>query len=76
MNIMIALTKSNFVSLGKEEKVRDHYHVSGKCRGAAHGTCNVKFRIPSFMPVVMHNLKCYDSHLIMQPLGKVDAEVT
>ena len=60
----------------ENDKVRDHCHVSGKYRGAAHNACNLKFRIPSFIPVVMHNLKGYDSHLIMQHLGKIDAEVT
>ena len=60
----------------EEDKVRDHCHVSGKYRGAAHNACNLKFRIPSFIPVVMHNLKGYDSHLIMQHLGKLDAEIT
>ena len=60
----------------EEDKVRDHCHVSGKYRGAAHNACNLKFRIPSFIPVVMHNLKGYDSHLIMQHLGKLDVEIT
>ena len=60
----------------EDDRVRDHCHVSGKYRGAAHNACNLKFRIPSFIPVVMHNLKGYDSNLIMQHLGKLDAEIT
>ena len=60
----------------ESDRVRDHWHVSGKYRGAAHKACNLKFRIPSFIHVIMHNLKGYDSHLIMQQLGKLDAEIT
>ena len=60
----------------EEDKVRDHCHVSGKYRVAAHDECNLKYRIPRFIPVVFHNLKGYDSHLIMQHLGELDAEVT
>ena len=26
-----------------DEKVRDHFHVSGKFRGAAHRCCNINF---------------------------------
>ena len=28
------------------DKVRDHCHVTGKFRGAAHNKCNLKLRIP------------------------------
>ena len=27
-----------------EDKVRDHCHVTGKCRGAAHKSCNLNFK--------------------------------
>ena len=51
-------------------KVRGHCHVTGKYRGSAHRDCNIKVQINHKIPVVFHNLKNYDSHLIMQKLGK------
>ncbi|CAB3982135.1 Gastrula zinc finger [Paramuricea clavata] len=48
-----------------EDRVRDHCHVTGKYRGAAHNICNLKYRITWKVPVVFHNLRGYDSHLIM-----------
>jgi len=55
-----------------DDRVRDHYHITGKYRGAAHNACNVKLRIYAYktkVPVVFHNLRGYDSHLIMSALG-------
>ena len=43
----------------------DHYHLSGKFRGAANEVCNVKYKIPKFFPVVFHNLSGYDSNLFI-----------
>ena len=60
----------------ESDRVRDHCHITGAYRGAAHDQCNLRFRIPEFIPVVFHSLKGYDSHLIMQNLGKLDAEIT
>ena len=45
-----------------DEKVRDHCHVSGKFRGAAHFSCNANFKVRKKVPVVFHNLKGYDGH--------------
>ena len=59
---------------GKVDKVRDHCHITGCYRGAAHSKCNLSWQISAEklkIPVVFHNLKGYDSHLIMQKLGKV-----
>ena len=40
-------------------------------RGAAHSSCNRAYRMSKSewkLPVVMHNLKCYDGHLIVKAL--------
>ncbi|CAB4024543.1 Gastrula zinc finger [Paramuricea clavata] len=58
-----------------EDRVRDHDHVAGKYRGAAHNICNLKYRITWKVPVVFHNLRGYDSHLIMQEIGKFKMDV-
>ena len=52
-----------------DEKVRDHCHISGKFRGAAHFSCNANFNISKKVPVVFQNLKGYDCHLIMRGLS-------
>lgn len=49
-------------------KVRDHCHLSGRYRGAAHYQCNLNFQIPNFIPVFFHNLN-YDSHLFVKQLA-------
>ena len=45
-----------------DEKVRDHCHITGKCRGASHFSCNADLKITKKVPVVFHNLRGYDSH--------------
>ena len=52
----------------KNPKVRDHCHYSGKYRGAAHRNCNLQYNIPSYIPVVFHNLSGYDAHLFIKEL--------
>ena len=58
-----------------EDKVRDHCHVTGLYRGAAHNKCNLNHKLTWKIPVVFHNLRGYDSHLIMQEIGKFGLEV-
>ena len=51
-------------------KVRDHCHYTGIYRGAAHFGCNLHYKIPSYIPVVFHNLAGYDAHLFIKELAK------
>ena len=51
-----------------EEKVRDHCHVTGKFRGAAHWGCDINFQLTNKVPVIFHNLKVFDSHLFLMSL--------
>ncbi|KAK3804083.1 hypothetical protein RRG08_057968 [Elysia crispata] len=63
----------------KGDSVRDHCHITGKYRGAAHSTCNLKLRLnpkTTTIPVVFHNLRGYDSHLLMQSISKVEGRVS
>ena len=51
-----------------DEKVRDHCHVTGKFRGAAHWDCNINFQLTKKFPVIFH--------LIFSELNKFDAKIT
>ena len=61
------------------DSVRDHCHITGKYRGAAHNACNFKLRLKSkttVIPVIFHNLRGYDSHLLMQAISRVEGRVS
>ena len=55
--------------------VRDHCHITQKYRSSAHRDYNINFKLNHKIPVVFHNLKNYDSHLIMQELGKFNLKI-
>ena len=54
----------------KNKKVRDHCHYTGEYRGAAHNNCNLKYKIPDYIPIVFHKLSGYDAHLFIKELGR------
>ena len=45
-----------------DEKVRDHWYITGKC--AAHWSCNKNIQLTIKVLVIFHNLRSYNSHLI------------
>ena len=58
-----------------DEEVRDHCHVTGKYRGAAHWSCNINLQLTKNVPIIFHNLRGYDSHLIFWELNKLDVKI-
>jgi len=48
---------------------RDHCHFSGQFRGFAHRGCNLNYKPNFYIPVVIHNLSGYDSHIILKHLS-------
>ena len=67
------ICEKNFTK--KSIKVRDHCHITGKYRGPAHKVCNLQLVISNKLPVVFHNLRGYDSHFIMQEIGKFNLSI-
>ena len=57
------------------DKVKDHCHVTGKFREAAHNKCNLKLRRPRKLPIIFHNLQEYDGHIIFKELNNFDVDV-
>ena len=55
------------------DRVRDHCQLTGKFRGAAHNDCNLNYKVPKFIPIVLHNLSGYDSHLFIKRLAGTNA---
>ena len=54
----------------KEPKVRDHCHYTGCYKAPNDSLCNLRYRIPSYILVVFHNLLGHDAHLFIKELGK------
>ena len=60
------------------DRVRDHDHLTGKFRRAAHNECNLKLQFrsnkrgtPSFyIPVIFYNLRGYDGYFILKGFKK------
>ena len=65
-------TKAIASEKAKANKVWDHCHITGKFRGSAHRDCNLKLQIQDWktpIPVIFHNFRGYDSHLVCESVG-------
>ena len=57
------------------DRVRDHCHYTGRYRGPAHNSCNLKYSKPNSLSVFFHNLAGYDSHLFIKKLGYTEGTI-
>lgn len=57
------------------DRVRDHCHITGQYRGAAHRHCNLLHKVPKFIPIFFHNLSGYDCHLFIKQLGEIPGQI-
>ena len=55
--------------------MKDHCHISGKYKYSAHRDFNINVELNHKISVIFHNLKSYDSHLIMQGQGKFNLKI-
>ena len=51
------------------KKVKDHCHYTGKCRGVAHRKCNLNYKIPKDIPIIIQNAS-YDTHFTTNQLAE------
>ena len=56
----------NYIS---KRKVKDHCHYTGKFRGAAHSKCNLNYKVPKEIPIIIHNAS-FNTHFILEQLAK------
>ena len=52
-----------------KRKVKDHCQNTGKFRGAAHSKCNVNYKVPKDIAIIIHNAS-YDTHFIINQLAE------
>ena len=61
-----------------KDSVKNHDHMTGRYRGAAHNGCNFKLKLNAKtapIPVFFHNLKGYDGHLLVQAMARVLGQI-
>ena len=52
-------------------RVIDHCCINEKYKRSAHRDFNIDLKLGVKLPVIFYNLKVYDSHHIMQGIGKI-----
>ena len=59
----------------KHREKKNHFHMTGKYRGAAHDKCIKKLGVPRKLPILFHNLQGYDRHINFTELHNFDVDI-
>ena len=59
----------------EDNKVRDQDQVTKSYKGSPDWSCNIIPKLTKKFLVMFHNLKGYESHLIMQEIGMFDVKI-
>ena len=54
----------------KIKKIRHHNHTNGQFISSLCNECHIKLQYKPFLPIYLHSLKGYDSHLFITALFK------
>jgi len=57
-----------------EHAVKDHCHLTGLYRGPACPTCNLRYKLPAFVPVVFHGGSNYDMKFLIREMPITTAD--
>ena len=49
-------------------KVKEHCYYTGKSRGPAHNKCNLNYKVPKDIPIIIHS-GSYDTHFVINQLA-------
>ena len=52
-----------------------HDHITWRVISSLCSKCNIEFKYQKFLPVYLHNLKGYDSHLFVKSLYKYGQKI-
>ena len=56
-------------------RIREHCNMTGKYRCSVYWSCNINLKLTEEVSVIFHNLKGYDSHLVIGRIGKFYVKV-
>ena len=51
-----------------KRKVKDHCHYTGKIKGAAHSKCNLSYKVPKEITIIIQNAT-YDTYFVINQLA-------
>ena len=63
--------RENGQDIRYKDKVRDHDHLTGTVRGAAHSSCNLRHHKTLKIPIFFLNFRGYDAQIIAAQLENI-----